>query len=82
MAQHYIMQLKISTQKLFDFYYILENWETFSSIKYFVIFSIKFSGTPLYCAVENKSIEIVQLLLQTPNIDVNIGYIFIEFIIL
>lgn len=47
-----------------------------------VVFSIKFSGTPLYCAVENKSIEIVQLLLQTPNIDVNIGYIFFEFIIL
>lgn len=38
--------------------------------------------TPLYCAVENKSIEIIQLLLQTPNIDVNIGYIFIGFVIL
>lgn len=46
------------------------------------MFPIKFSGTPLYCAVENKSIKIVQFLFQTPNIDVNIGYIFFEFIIL
>ena len=32
--------------------------------------------TPLYCAVENKSTEIIRLLLQNPNIDVNIDNVF------
>lgn len=37
-----------------------------------MIFLTNIQKTPLYLAVVNKSIEIVRLLLQNPNIDVNI----------
>lgn len=33
---------------------------------------LKFYNTPLYCAVQNNYIDIVKLLLDFPNIDVNI----------
>ena len=34
-------------------------------------FFLQFKNTPLYCAVENNYIDIVQLLLEFPNIDIN-----------
>lgn len=35
-------------------------------------FFVNFKSTPLFCAVKNRYIDIIQLLLKDPNIDVNV----------
>lgn len=56
----------------FQWNWKITNFNKIFKISWLFDLSFKFYTTALIIAVENKNVEIVRLLLENPNIDVNI----------